>query len=75
VTEFTLTATEVACGVDLPSVERESCRALLTRDGDFAVLDPKISPALAGAAARMKLGGPVRFLYFNFARMPVYARE
>lgn len=73
-TAFELSATELACGVSMADVDREACRALVTSDGEHIVLDPNISPALAGAAARKRAGGPVEFLWFNHARMPVYAR-
>lgn len=73
-TDFTLSETEVACGVTLEDVKREACRSLVTSDSVFIVLAPDIGPALAGAAARMKASGPVEFLWFNHAGMPVYSR-
>lgn len=60
---FTLTELEVACDVTVPKVAALSERAHLTGDGLIVVEDR--GPALTGAAARMKAGGPVTFVGIN----------
>lgn len=70
---FPLTVTEFACGVTLPAVVAERTGGLVF-DGGRAFI-PKsrdCGPALAGAAARMALGGPVVFAGLNSAGWPVY---
>ena len=70
---FALTATEVACGVTVEEVERIAARGYVSEGGQKIALDP-VGPALAGAAARLRLGGEVAFLGFNQLDQPVYGR-
>lgn len=71
--DFVLTPLEVLCGVKLEEVERVAARAL-PLDGGLVVLDD-IGPALAGAAARMKLGHRAHFVGFNSLGQPVYQQD
>ena len=68
-----LTATEVACGVTVAEVERYAARSLVMPSGKVVVDD--VAPALAGAVAKLRLGGEVEFLGFNILGLPVYGRH
>lgn len=71
---FTLTDTERACGVTLVDVQSARNYAYIYRGGQpypAVVLPSFCPPALAGAAARMALGGPVEFSHLS-GGMPVY---
>ena len=70
---FALTDLERACLVTTEEVERLAGRVHVTENG-LAVVEAT-SPALAGAAARMKLGGEVEFIGFNTLGLAVYARS
>ena len=60
---FELTHLELTCDVTVPEVTELAERSYLTGDG-LIVLEDK-GPALTGAAARMKAGGPVNFVGVN----------
>lgn len=71
---FTLTDTERACGVTLADVQSARNDAYIYHGGQpypAVVLPRYCPPALAGAAARMALGGPVEFSHLS-GGMPVY---
>lgn len=67
---FELTDLEKACGVTLADAQREARRGLI-RNGNLC-LDPSIPPALAGAAARLRLAGPAEYVGHNGVGQPVY---
>lgn len=72
--EFTLSDIERACGITLADVRKARRDALIYHGGQTypAVALPRYCPpALAGAAARMALGGPVEFSHLA-GGMPVY---
>lgn len=71
---FALTDIERACGVTLADVRSARNDAYIYHGGQSypAVVLPRYCPpALAGAAARMALGGPVEFSHLSEG-MPVY---
>jgi hypothetical protein len=70
---FAITETEDYLGVTQPEVERVAARAAIIADGQKIVLDA-VGPALAGAAARYRLGCEVAFLGLNQLGQPVYGR-
>lgn len=72
-TEFAITPVEDYCGVTLAEVKRVAARAALIEDGQKVVVDA-VSPALAGAAARYRLGQEAGFLGLNALGQPVYRR-
>lgn len=71
-TTFTLSPVELACGVTMDDVRAHRAAGYVTASGLF-VADPLASPAVAGAAARMALGGPVEFSHVS-AGCAVYLR-
>lgn len=70
VSDFELTETERACGVTLADVVRERARALVR--GGLVVVGDGVSPALAGAVARLALGCPVEFAGLTSSGFPRY---
>lgn len=67
---FVLTDLERACGVTMDDVMRERRRGYVTSNGEF-IGGMYAGPALAGAAARLALGGPVEFSHLS-SGCPVY---
>lgn len=65
---------ERACGVTVDAVRATRARALIFADGTKVALDANTPPALAGAAARLAFGAPVRFAGLNPFGMPIYER-
>ncbi|RKN69532.1 hypothetical protein D7252_08735 [Microbacterium sp. CGR2] len=68
---FTLTDTELACGVTLGAVHAARDRGLVRDERSVFVAERHQAPAVAGAAARMALGGPVEFSHLAYG-CPVY---
>jgi hypothetical protein len=71
-TEFTLSPIEVACGVTMDDVRRVRADAYVMHDKRSVAIGRNTPPALAGAAARMALGGPVEFDALNIWGQPLY---
>lgn len=67
-----LTDIEKQCGVDAEQVTTAAAQAYVFEDGERVALAANLGPALAGAAARHKLGRAVSFLGLNTLGMPVY---
>lgn len=75
VTHFALTEMERALGVTAEQAAQTRAQSLVFDGGD-AVLFPVGTPAaLAGAAARLALGGAVLFAGLNQYSQPVYRLE
>lgn len=68
---FTLTDIERACGVTIEAVTLARRVGLVFDNGTSFMAKRHEAPALAGAAARMALGGPVDFSHLT-AGCPVY---
>lgn len=68
---FTLTETEVACGVTLSEVQALS-HEVRTRAG-HVVLPEGTQPELAAATARWVLGADAHFLHLTARGQPIYA--
>lgn len=65
-TIFTLTDTELACGVTLEDVARELPRAMLRDHGATVVVDGTLAPALGNAVARCAFGShPYKYAGMN----------
>lgn len=63
---FTLTSTELACGVTLDDVQREVPRMMIRDSGATLVIDGTLAPALGSALARFHYGErPHKFTHIN----------
>lgn len=71
-TEFTLSPTEVACGVTEEAARAVRRDAYVMHHGRSVAITRGTPPALAGAAARLALGGPVEFDAINIWGQPLY---
>ena len=69
---FEMTPVELAVPVDEFMVRCVARDAMPLADGRTIVMDIRFGPAIAGAAARLRLGGPVEFVHMNAADLPVY---
>lgn len=70
--EFQLSEVEVACGVTVEQVRAVRIKAYIMHDKQSVAIPKDTGPALAGAAARMALGGPVEFVAINIFGNPLY---
>jgi len=70
--EFTLSPTEVACGVTIEQVREVRAKAYIMHDKQSVAIVRGTPPALAGAAARLALGGDVEFVAINIWGNPLY---
>jgi hypothetical protein len=70
--DFTLSPTEVACGVTVDEVRRVRAEAYVMHDKRSVAIGRNVGPAVAGAAARLALGGPVEFDTINIWGQPLY---
>lgn len=71
---FTLSPVELACGVTLDAVQDARARGLLALDGTGTrfTAPADVSPAVAGAAARMAFGERGEFVGMDGTGCPVY---
>jgi hypothetical protein len=70
--EFALSDVEVACGVTLDDVRLARREAYVSASGTYVTIRKGTPPAVAGAAARLALGGPVEFESFDTFGQPFY---
>lgn len=75
VTHFALTEMEQALGVTAEQAAQTRAQSLVFDGGDAVALPVDTPPALAGAAARLALGGAVLFAGLNQYSQPVYRLE
>lgn len=75
VTHFALTEMERACGVTAQQAAHTRAQSLVFDGGDAVALPVGTPPALAGAAARLALGGAVLFAGPNQYSQPIYRLE
>lgn len=73
--EFELTEIEEGAGVTVKDVERESANSFVYMGGDKVAMSYQIGPALAGAAARHRLGGDVEYAGMNKFGEPMYRKS
>jgi hypothetical protein len=71
---FELSDTEVACNVKMNAVELAAKIGLVSADGQKFTAPNSAGPALAGAAARYRLGAPVDFLGLDMLGLAVYGK-